>query len=82
MKQPNDDKTIELTIDAKRGRGRPSLANALTPAERAKRYRANRKASGVKSDATENQMQTVWHELAEELQAEIKELIEWVSFFT
>ena len=38
MKQPEDRFTIDL-ID-KPGRGQPRKANALTPAQRAKRYRA------------------------------------------
>lgn len=43
MKHPDDVKTIELPIDKKRSRGRPALDNALSPAERARRYRANKK---------------------------------------
>jgi hypothetical protein len=48
-KQPEDRYTRELPgLDAaaptvKRGRGRPRLDNALTPAERAKRYRDSKK---------------------------------------
>lgn len=42
MKHPNDPGTIEMKLPAKRGR--PTiLASALTPAERARRYR-NKKA--------------------------------------
>lgn len=49
MKQPDDRYTLELIPAAiKRGRGRPPKANALTPAQRAKRYRAKRIASNVK----------------------------------
>ncbi|MDP3671723.1 MAG: hypothetical protein Q8R69_18780 [Telluria sp.] len=56
MKQPEDTKTLELTIDAKRGRGRPAKSDALSQAERAKRYRAKRKTEGVKSDVTEKKI--------------------------
>lgn len=34
-------------MDEKRGRGRPPKEDALTPAERAKRYRDNRRAEKV-----------------------------------
>ena len=49
MKQPEDNKTLELNLaEQKRGRGRPAKPDALTPAERAKRYRdAKRKADYV-----------------------------------
>lgn len=57
MKQPEDTKTLELSLaEAKRGRGRPVKPDALTPAERAKRYRAAKRAGAnaiVKSDVTE-----------------------------
>lgn len=41
MRQPEDQSTIELPglAPAKRGRGRPRKPDALTPAQRAKRYR-------------------------------------------
>lgn len=40
MKQSIDKKTFELDLTGgKRSRGRPPKADALTPAERAKRYR-------------------------------------------
>lgn len=42
MKQPEDTRTAELPgldVPAKRGRGRPRKADALTPAQRAQRYR-------------------------------------------
>lgn len=48
MKQPQDNKTLELELDGKRGRGRPPKADALTPAERAKRYRDNQRAIKAK----------------------------------
>jgi hypothetical protein len=44
MKQPDDNKTAELDLVAKRGRGRPALEHALTPSERAKRYRDAKRA--------------------------------------
>lgn len=58
MKQPEDNKTAELALDTKRGRGRPAKEDALTPAERAKRYRDSKRASGItaptiKSDASQ-----------------------------
>ena len=43
-KQPEDLYTLELTLPMPRGRGRPRKEDALTPAQRAKRYR-DRKAS-------------------------------------
>jgi hypothetical protein len=72
MKQPEDNATLELNLapvidGAKRGRGRPTKADALTPAERAKRYRdakrlanANEKAKSVtqitkKEDSTSSE---------------------------
>lgn len=39
MKQANDDKTLELPITEKRTRGRPPKPDAMTGAERAKRFR-------------------------------------------
>lgn len=39
MKQQEDNKTAELDLVAKRGRGRPAKPDAMTPAERAKKYR-------------------------------------------
>lgn len=41
MKQPEDKLTIDLLDGAKRGRGRPPKADALTSAQRQKRYRDN-----------------------------------------
>jgi len=75
MKQPEDTKTIELQID-KRRRGRPALANKLTPAERAKRYREKRKTEGVKSDVTENlrPLQDNWGTVMLQLEMENAEL--------
>lgn len=46
MKQATDKKTFELDLaGGKRGRGRPPKADALTPAERARRYREAKRAS-------------------------------------
>ncbi len=57
MKQPEDKRTIELSLEQqKRGRGRPAKADALTPAQRAKRYRDAKRAGPpktVKRDVTE-----------------------------
>jgi hypothetical protein len=44
MKQAEDNRTIELLEQPKRGRGRPPKADALTGAERAKRFRENHRA--------------------------------------
>jgi hypothetical protein len=45
MKQPEDQRTIELALDATvaRKRGRPPKADKLSDAERARRYRARQK---------------------------------------
>ena len=45
MKQPEDQRTIELALDASaaRKRGRPPKADKLSDAERARRYRARQK---------------------------------------
>lgn len=54
MKQPADQKTLELPLEGgKRGRGRPAKPDALTPAERAKKYRdakRMKKPEDIKSD--------------------------------
>jgi hypothetical protein len=42
VKDVRDPGTAEMALQPKRGRGRPRKADALTPAERAKRYRAAR----------------------------------------
>ena len=45
MKQKENVNTIDSSsIDGKRGRGRPAKVDALTPAERARRYREKQKA--------------------------------------
>lgn len=59
MKQPEDKKTLELSLDAaKRGRGRPAKPDALTPAQRAKKYRDAKRAAGetesIKRNVTKN----------------------------
>jgi hypothetical protein len=52
MKQPEDTKTMDLALAEKRGRGRPPKPDALTGAERAKRFRdAHRE--GMKKALTE-----------------------------
>lgn len=40
----SEKKTVNQSETKKRGRGRPRMENPLTPAERAKRYRARKKA--------------------------------------
>jgi|SRR5476649_2199903 len=57
MKQPEDNATLELNLaddmdERKRGRGRPAKADALTPAERAKRYRDAKRRARVEQNAT------------------------------
>jgi molecular chaperone GrpE (heat shock protein) len=47
MKQPQDIKTIDMLEQPKRGRGRPPVANPLSPAERARRYRERLRAIRV-----------------------------------
>jgi len=50
MKQAEDLKTLKLAMDEpKRGRGRPAKVDALTPAERAKRYREAKRAGSNKA---------------------------------
>ncbi len=45
MRHPDDRQTIELPgMGTKRGRGRPRKPDALTPAQRAKRYRDRKRA--------------------------------------
>ncbi|WP_426161637.1 hypothetical protein [Pseudoduganella sp. R-34] len=58
MKQPEDSKTMELPL-AQRGRGRPKLEHALSQAERAKRYRDNKRAKKNSDGAivTQNEAQ-------------------------
>jgi len=43
MVDPLDPGTLALPLTFKRARGRPRKPNALTPAERARRYRARQK---------------------------------------
>jgi len=43
MVDPLDPGTLALPLTFKRSRGRPRKPNALTPAERARRYRARKK---------------------------------------
>ncbi len=57
MKQPEDSKTMDFLDGEKLGRGRPRRQDALSGADRAKRYREKRKARAapIKRDAvTEN----------------------------
>lgn len=54
MKQPDNTKTLVLVLAEKRGRGRPPKPDALTGAERAKRFRdAHRADSRVTKSVTE-----------------------------
>lgn len=48
MRDDTDRLTLELPgVTEKRGRGRPRKADALTPAQRAKRYRDKQKAAAL-----------------------------------
>lgn len=84
MKQPEDKKTLDLLEQEKRGRGRPRLDHALTPSERAKRYRDNkrlaRQSSAVavtnkNSAVTEKENDALfWREMYEAEAARVTEL--------
>lgn len=51
MKQAEDRKTIELPLETvKRGRGRPAKPDALSAAERAKRYRDAKRSQGKRDN--------------------------------
>ena len=57
MKQADDNKTIDLLTEAKQGRGRPRKPDALTGAERAKRFRdAHRWDVAVTEIVTNNEL--------------------------
>ncbi len=61
MKQPEDCKTVDFLESGQRGRGRPRRPDALSGADRAKRYREKRKSrpASIKRDAvTENSSPT------------------------
>ncbi|MDR3443859.1 MULTISPECIES: hypothetical protein [Dyella] len=47
MVDPQDPGTLALPLTFKRSRGRPRKPNALTPAERARRYRARKKTLSI-----------------------------------
>lgn len=49
MVDPLDPGTIALPLPFKRSRGRPRKANALSAAERARRYRARKRASSIRA---------------------------------
>lgn len=70
MKQAEDNKTIDLMGSEKRGRGRPAKPDALSGAERAKRFRDARrgKAKAVTENVTENVTETVTKNEFKELQ--------------
>lgn len=55
MKHKDDTRTIEMSLeDGKRGRGRPAKPDALTPAERARRYRQKHKTARHAAKAERN----------------------------
>jgi len=74
MKQPEDTKTMDLALAEKRGRGRPPKPDALTGAERAKRFRdAHRegvKKSLAPKSVTENKKTVTEKEIEDLLSAE------------
>ncbi|MGZ8339559.1 MAG: hypothetical protein ACXWU9_08255 [Telluria sp.] len=79
MKQATDNKTFEIPLEGgKRGRGRPTKTNALTPAERAKRYRDAKRAAAapaaIKRDDTEVTKKAEWPDWGGEKQATINRL--------
>lgn len=85
MKQPEDSKTLELALaEPRRGRGRPAKADALTQAERSKKYRDAKRAAAqetpIKRDekkATKNN----WSDLGnEDAKAVIKGLRQQLGF--
>ncbi len=53
MKQPEDNKTMDFLNSEKRGRGRPRLPDALSDAQRARRYREKKQSrpAAIKRDA-------------------------------
>lgn len=85
MKQAEGTATLDMQANAKRGRGRPRLEHALTPAERAKRYRERRKAEGkstrsimsiIRDDeiVTDYNDALYWQEMYQAAEARIAEL--------
>jgi hypothetical protein len=84
MKQPEDNKTMELPL-AKRGRGRPKLEHALSQAERAKRYRDNKRAqknsdaSIVTENAAPDRVSMMASDQANELEKRVQELAQKLS---
>ena len=55
MKQPEDNKTLDFLEKQKRGRGRPPVENALTPADRAKRYRDKKRQTKDNNSVTRHE---------------------------
>ena len=58
MKQPWDTKTVDL-FEAKRGRGRPVAGNAKSDADRAREYRARKKAAQEARKASPRPQSTI-----------------------
>ena len=80
MVDPLDPGTLALPLTFKRSRGRPRKPNALTAAERARRYRARKKslAAHVVSLAVHNEVVRERDEAAlqvRQLRAELERLL-------
>ena len=74
MKQPEDNKTLDLLKGQKRGRGRPPVEHALTPAERAKRCRDKKKRACIDVGVTKIQHVTEKDNKVFRLECEISAL--------
>ena len=77
MKQVEDSRTLEISLEQKRGPGRPAKPDALTGAERARRYRQAHKASTpppvpAADPVTENQATVTKNEFDELVRIEAK----------
>jgi hypothetical protein len=84
MVDPRDPGTIALPLTFKRSRGRPRKPNALTAAERARRYRARKKTLSmhVVSLATHQQVMRERDDAmlqARRLRAELEHLLQQLS---
>ncbi|HBO1167732.1 TPA: hypothetical protein ACGJ44_005095 [Pseudomonas aeruginosa] len=81
MIDPTDKQTQPLPLEPKRGRGRPATGKALSDAERARRYRANKKNRDAQpSQKTPNNVDllkqlTQAHKRIAELEAELASLV-------
>lgn len=71
MIDTNDKATQPLPLDQKRGRGRPATGQALSNAERQRRYREAQKAQ---------RNENIHKEVAEDLRAQLAEALEIIDF--